>query len=1148
VIASALATIAHGESPANGVVVESVGAYSGGAQGGLEPGDVILSWSRPGVAPWSGVVESPFDLVTAELVGAPGASVALHGFRGDAARTWIMGWDPWDVEARPNFRGALLSAFREGEARAAAGRPAEALPLWRMAMADQPPQDRAWLALRAAQLLTKKKDWPNADAAFQEAVQEGTSAGAAVVAQVLRSWGKSFEARGSWEEAERSYRRSLAESTAPDTLTPAQAIFDMGMLCYKRDDLDCAESELGRAIAIHERKTPTSQLLLKSHNGLALVALKRGDLDRAVEEVARAREIQETIQRFVPASGGMATVLPTLGDVAKDRGELAEAGVHYQRALEMHEKVASDSADVARDLVRLGTLALEGREFVKAESYLFRARAVNEKAGSDPLVEAGILSNLGIVAHWRGDLPSSERYHRQALAILERLAPGGLEMARNLNGLGSVALDQGNLATAEDLWRRALAVIEKQAPWSRQNVTSLVNLGVVARERGDPARAESYFREAWEMTEQAGGNILDRAAVFGQLCELSRGQQDLERAEHWCRRAVAIRTRLVPGSVDSGESLATLAAILSQRNQPSDAAQMFDQAFTLLEDDIVRLGGADDVRSGLRARHASHYAAYIDLLMARRETARAFHLAERSRARTLLEMLREAQVDVRQGIDPALLDRERSLRADIAAKSNRRIRLLSAAHAAQLASLDTELADLMAQYRDVEAEIRTTASSYAALTQPQPLTAQEVQQQLLDRETVLLEYALGEERSHLWLVESDSLAGYELPGRAEIEAAARRFYDLLTVRGLPVLGESLSGRHQRLARADADLPGAARALSRMLLQPIAGRIEGKRLLIIADGILHYIPFAALPDPRSSGGRTERASSPLIAQHEIVSLPSASVLGLLRRAAKDRPPATKEIAVLADPVFDAGDARVRGVRRAPGRGTDPAATSDGDHAADAPDRLGALTRATLDTNPAFGRQLSFSRLPFTRDEAGAILATTRRASMAALDFDATRQLATSGQLAQYRVVHFATHALVDSVAPELSGLVLSLVDKQGRRQDGFLELQDVYNLSLGADLVVLSACKTALGRQVDGEGIVGLTRGFMYAGSPRVMATLWPVDDFATAKLMAHFYKALEEDHLPAAQALRKAQLALRHDPRWSAPFYWAGVTLQGEWQ
>jgi CHAT domain-containing protein len=189
------------------------------------------------------------------------------------------------------------------------------------------------------------------------------------------------------------------------------------------------------------------------------------------------------------------------------------------------------------------------------------------------------------------------------------------------------------------------------------------------------------------------------------------------------------------------------------------------------------------------------------------------------------------------------------------------------------------------------------------------------------------------------------------------------------------------------------------------------------------------------------------------------------------------------------------------------------------------------------------------LRFSRQEADEITRLANNDSkLEAVDFQANRTLATSAELGQYRIVHFATHGLINNTHPELSGVVLSLVDDKGRPQNGFLRLYDLYNLKLSADLVVLSACQTALGKEIRGEGLVGLTRGFMYAGAPRVIASLWQIDDRASAEFMKRFYEALLGQKLRPAAALRAAQVSMQNDPRWHSPHYWGAFTLQGEWR
>jgi CHAT domain-containing protein len=363
-----------------------------------------------------------------------------------------------------------------------------------------------------------------------------------------------------------------------------------------------------------------------------------------------------------------------------------------------------------------------------------------------------------------------------------------------------------------------------------------------------------------------------------------------------------------------------------------------------------------------------------------------------------------------------------------------------------------------------------------------------------------------------------------LPARAAIEQEAKRFYQLLTARSTAVSGETLVQRKQRLDRAEAEYPLAAESLSRMLLGPIAAELKQKRFVVVAEGVLQYVPFSALPSPGVANAR------PLIVDHEIVTLPSASVLALLREELGNRKPATKAVAVRADPVFSASDSRLA-------FGHKPATPNDGSGAVDA-------QRSASESGLA-----DLARLRFSRQEAEEIARLSGdKYDLKALDFLASRTTATDARLSDYRIVHFATHGLINNQHPDLSGVVLSLVDESGRPQNGFLRLYDIYNLKLNADLVVLSACQTALGKEIKGEGLVGLTRGFMYAGAPRVVASFWRIDDRATGEMMKRFYQSMLQDGLRPAAALRAAQVSMLNDKRWQSPHFWAAFTTQGEWR
>jgi CHAT domain-containing protein len=432
------------------------------------------------------------------------------------------------------------------------------------------------------------------------------------------------------------------------------------------------------------------------------------------------------------------------------------------------------------------------------------------------------------------------------------------------------------------------------------------------------------------------------------------------------------------------------------------------------------------------------------------------------------------------------------------------------------------------------------------LTRPQSLTQTGIQQQLLEENTVLLEFALGEKRSWLWAVTPAATSTYQLPPRKEIESAARKVYDLLTARQ-PKAGLTEAEQIARIKAADAVFQTEAVGLSQLLFGQIAGplrrELKGKRLLIVSSGALEYLPFAALPIP-SNDSRYE----PLIAGHEIVNLPSASVLSAIRRETAGRAVAPGTVAILADPVFEPNDPRLLMAmkRRA---GNQEIALNTRSAAKPLSSPAGELNHSPFLRAVRGVDGATLSRLPFSGEEADAIAdLVPARSRLKATDFQATRRQALSIELSNYRIVHFATHGLLNSQHPELSGLVLSLVDENGKAQDGFLRMHEIYNLRLPAEVVVLSACQTGLGKEIKGEGLIGLTRGFMYAGAQRVVASLWQVDDLATAQLMKHFYQAMLKDGLRPAAALRSAQLELMKEKRWSSPYFWGAFMLQGEWK
>jgi CHAT domain-containing protein len=604
-----------------------------------------------------------------------------------------------------------------------------------------------------------------------------------------------------------------------------------------------------------------------------------------------------------------------------------------------------------------------------------------------------------------------------------------------------------------------------------------------------------------------------------------------------------------------------MARVERDRGNLVEARQWIEAAISLIES-MRADAGSQQLRASYLASRRKYYELHIDTMMRLHRShpaegfdAEALQASERARARSLLELLTESRVDIRQGVDLALLERERNLAQLLNAKAQRQLQLTGQRNSeTQLSEIKKEISALEDEYNQVEAVIRKNSPRYSALTQPEPLSLKEIQQQTLGDGVMLLEYSLGEDRSYMWAVTSDSISSYELPGREHINKAARQVTELLTARSLRKRGETPPQRRERTLRADAQLPEAAKRLSEMVLGPVADRLGNKRLIIVADEVLQYVPFAMLPEPLRGGRRpatnettiSRRSSGagrqPLVVNHEIISLPSASTLAILRREVAGRKPAPKLLAVIADPVFTLNDVRFSSkTTRIEDRATPEPETSANTRIIEHPSESEAATIS-------HGR-LAIPRLPFTRQEAERILAAAPAgANLKALDFRANRGTATRAELGRYRYLHFATHGLLDSERPGLSALVLSLFDERGNPQDGFLRAHEIYNLDLPAELVVLSACQTGLGKEIKGEGLVGLTRGFMYAGAARVMVSLWNVNDKATAELMAKFYqKMLKNGQRPAA-ALRSAQVEMWRQRQWQPPYYWAAFVLQGEWK
>ena len=789
-------------------------------------------------------------------------------------------------------------------------------------------------------------------------------------------------------------------------------------------------------------------------NQIGFIINRLGDRQQALNYYKQALSWHQTI-RDRPLQ---AIILNNIGAVYYALGEKQQAIDYYNQALSLIRQMG-DRPETSINLSNISNLP-----------------ANSDTSLGDRTTEATTLNNIGLAYKDLGEKQKAKEYFNQALILFRAMGDQAKE-ATTLNNIGLVYYDLGEKQQALDYYKQALDLIQKVGDRRGEAIT-LNNAGNTYSKLGNQQKAEEYFNQALPLFRSVGDRPGEALTLYNMA--------------------------IIKG--DQGNLIAALSDI-------ETSIKIIENLRTKITNHELRISYFSTVQD--------YYQFYIDLLMELHKKqpksgydTKAFEVSESSRARSLLELLQEANANIRQGVSPELLQKERSLQQQLDNIEKQRIEVLSRPNSTpeQKTELDQKRQTLLGQYQDIQAQIRATSPRYAALTQPQPLTLAQIQQQILDQNTILLQYSLGKERSYLWAVTKTDITSYELPKATDIEEAARNFRNTVT--------------NQRYRNNPSKLAETNNAISQMILQPVAAQIGQKRLLIVSDGVLNYLPFAALSLPDKSG---KNGNQPLIVDHEIVLLPSASTLASLRQNYNDRQAPSKPLAILADPVFSANDERVKNKATA--------ATQQAIELAN----LG-LSRSSRDND------VEFKRLNFTRQEAEVIKSLfPANSSTESFDFDANRTTATSSNLSQYKIIHFATHGLVNSVHPELSGIVMSLVDKNGNPLNGFLRLTDIFNLKLSADLVVLSACQTGLGQNIQGEGMVGLTRGFMYAGAKRVVVSLWSVDDEGTAKLMASFYQGMLQKGLTPGAALRAAQLEMWQQEKWRDPYYWAAFTLQGEW-
>jgi len=903
-----------------------------------------------------------------------------------------------------------------------------------------------------------------------------------------------------WKDAGEAFDRAIQEAGTAGDRTALTAIWeDSAKTFEQQNDLVKAERAYREALKIREEDDPAGLRVAWSLHDLGNLAKARYDLEAAKGLYEKATDIRT---KLAPGSLVLARTLNNLGITARDNGDFVGADNIYRQAMEIQEKLLPASLDVARTFINWGLVAKNLGDYVNAEDRDRKALAIVEKLAPGSPFLAVVLNNLGSVAMERDDPDTAEDFFRKALAIAEKVSPGTLDVANRLSNLGNVELKRRDLAAAEDLYKRALEIGEKVAPDTPGIATFLINYGILKKERGDLVAAEAFEKRALDIGEKHDEPYGMAIQVLG---DLARDRNDLASAESFYQRVLEIAKIDAPESTYLAAAFHRLADISRRKGDLALATDYFERTVEQLELQQAKVGGADDVRSGFAASYARYYGDLAEQYVATGRTDDAFHVLERSRARGLLQMLAERNLILTDL--PADLEKERKATArEYDQTQDKMADLDPAKEAEQVKTLENRLRELRDKREGILERIRQASPRLAALQYPQPLTIEGVQRNL-DPGTVLLSYMVAEEKVFLFVT----------GGAAEGEPSLSMFTLNIKPEELRKKIETFRTGVQHPEENSAAWVRTGRELYDLLVKAADDWIaKSERVLISPDGPLHALPFGALVVQSAADGSSPKY---LIQAKPLHVVTSATLYAELK---KDRREAPMSLVAFGDPAY-------------------PALSLKQDEATADPQTRSLLRRG-----------YSFEPLPSSRSEVETIAKLFPDHATVYVGKEATEEHAkTTGKDVRY--LHFAAHGILDERFPLNSALVLSMPDKSTEgRDNGLLQAWEIFErVRINADLVVLSACESALGKEVGGEGLLGLTRAFQYAGARSIVASLWSVADESTSELMKRFYGYLKSG-TTKDDALRAAQIDLIQGSGLPSdmahPFHWAAFELIGDWK
>jgi CHAT domain-containing protein/tetratricopeptide (TPR) repeat protein len=819
-----------------------------------------------------------------------------------------------------------------------------------------------------------------------------------------------------------------------------------------------------------------------------------------------------------------------LGNLAytyRETGDTAEALDCSEQALTIARRI-QDEFGVSFNLEALATVHLSRGELEQAFELYYEALDATH-VQPYPAVEAAIWSGLGDLYSQLNDEKRAEECFQKALPLTES-ASDAAGMLKVISSLGELYLRQDRPNDALGILQKGLQQAQKLGLVREQ---SLLSAGVARSEAelGNSSAAQANFETAVDTAARIANKDAEATALlhFGDF-EYRAGHP--VRARDLYARAFELWTQ-ESNRAQAATALASLARLDSDAGDLPKARKEIEDALGFFETSRSTLASRELRTSFFSSKHA-YYDLAISILMrlhandpAKGYDAEAFTIAERASSRVLLDEIAAGNIPtfVRA---PADLLRERQSDQNHLDALFERLRSLSddpQKNAVQMSKVRAEIEDQLRASDTLEGRIRAASGDYTAFTGARVTTPEEIAEQV-GPHSALAKYWVGTDKSYLWLTAPHGFRSFTIPANGEtIRSLTGHWLDSLQARSFQKPGESLADRGQRLAVADAAERSTAENLGKLLLPGLDGLTGIERIYIVPDGPLSSIPFAALRIPTGKPAGEPRSSEFLLSRFEVLTEPSEAVLQLLSRP-HSQPNAAPHIAVFADAVYSASDPRVEG-RLAPRVEPINGAKT-----------LGLVNEAGM---------AHLARLTASAEEARAIGILNGESNTSIhMGFQALASAIREDDWSHYEVVHFGVHALLNPERPAFSGVVLTMVHPDGAPRNGVLWLSDIYALRMPVNLVVLSGCRTANGREIPGEGLEGLSRAFFFAGARSVVGSLWSVEDRETSLLMQRFYRNLVREKLSPAAALRRAQLATAGEATTSAPFHWAGFAIQGD--